>query len=128
MTRLASLVSVDATALAAVGALDDPGFDAARLAVDDWTQRHEAMRLEAGPELALVRSWLLHNAPETPRRVLVHGDFEPGNVLVRAHEVAALLDWETDHLGSPLEVLGWVTNPDRHRQTLTAGHSGGGRV
>src|SRR3546814_20338298 len=83
MTLLASLVSVDATALAAVGALDDPGVDAARLAVDDWTQRHEAMRREAGPALALVRSWLLHNGPEPPRRVLVHADFEPGTAMVR---------------------------------------------
>ncbi|WP_169799245.1 phosphotransferase family protein [Nocardioides jensenii] len=116
MSLLASLVKVDATALAAAGALDDPGVEAARLAVDDWTQRHEAMRLEASPELALVRSWLLNNAPETPRRVLVHGDFKPGNVLVRDHEVAALLDWETAHLGSPLEDLGWVTNPVRRRE------------
>ena len=116
MSLLASLVSIDTEVLASAGALKDPGTDAARLAVEDWTKRHESVRLEANPELALTRTWLLGRAPETPRRVLVHGDFKPGNVLIHDHRVTALLDWETAHLGSPLEDLGWVTNPVRRRE------------
>jgi aminoglycoside phosphotransferase (APT) family kinase protein len=122
MSLLASLVSIDTEVLASAGALKDPGTDAAQLTVEDWTQRHESVRLEASPELALIRTWLLDRAPETPRRVLVHGDFKPGNVLIHDHRVTALLDWETAHVGSPLEDLGWVTNPVRRREHQIEGH------
>jgi aminoglycoside phosphotransferase (APT) family kinase protein len=44
---------------------------------------------------------------------LVHGDFKPGNVLMQGDEVTLVLDWETAHLGDPLEDIGWVTNPLR---------------
>jgi aminoglycoside phosphotransferase (APT) family kinase protein len=44
---------------------------------------------------------------------LVHGDFKPGNTLIENAELAAVLDWETAHLGDPIEDLGWVTNPLR---------------
>ena len=122
MSLLASLVNVDASVLVSAGALKDPGNDAPRVAVEEWTERHESVRLEANPELALIRGWLLDRAPGAPRRVLVHGDFKPGNVLIHDHEVAALLDWETAHLGSPLEDLGWVTNPVRRSEHQIQGH------
>jgi aminoglycoside phosphotransferase (APT) family kinase protein len=122
MSLLASLVNIDASVLVSAGALQDPGTDAARVAVEDWTERHESVRLEANPELALIRGWLLDRAPDTPRRVLVHGDFKPGNVLIHDREVTALLDWETAHLGSPLEDLGWVTNPVRRGEHQIQGH------
>jgi aminoglycoside phosphotransferase (APT) family kinase protein len=48
--------------------------------------------------------------------VLVHGDFKPGNALVRGDHLAVVLDWETAHLGDPLEDLGWITNPVRQRE------------
>src|SRR5581483_305862 len=31
-------------------------------------------------------------------------------------EIVAMLDWETAHLGDPLEDLGWITNPLRRRE------------
>ncbi|WP_216695345.1 phosphotransferase family protein [Dietzia psychralcaliphila] len=119
---LASLTTVDVSDLVRARRLEDPGLDAARLAVETWSARHEAVRTESSPELALIRSWLDSHAPTTPRRVLVHGDFKPGNILVRDGEVAALLDWETAHLGSPLEDLGWVTNPVRRGEHQIADH------
>ena len=64
MSLLASLVNIDASVLVSVSALKDPGTDAARVAVEDWTERHESVRLEANPELALVRGWLLDRAPD----------------------------------------------------------------
>lgn len=119
---LASVATADISDLVRQGRLEDPGIEAARLAVASWSARHDEVRAEASPELALVRSWLDRHAPTTPRRVLVHGDFKPGNILVRDGEVAALLDWETAHVGSPLEDLGWVTNPVRRREHQIAGH------
>jgi aminoglycoside phosphotransferase (APT) family kinase protein len=53
--------------------------------------------------------------------VLVHGDFKPGNALVDGDEVVVLLDWETAHLGDPLEDLGWVTQPLRLAEHLIPG-------
>lgn len=45
---------------------------------------------------------------EDPRRVLVHGDLNPKNVLVDVDtlEVTALLDWELSHAGHPWADLG----------------------
>jgi aminoglycoside phosphotransferase (APT) family kinase protein len=122
MRLLVSLVNTDTAPVTAKTPLKDPGVDAARIAVEQWTARHESVRMEANPELALVQSWLAGRAPATPRRVLVHGDFKPGNVLVRHGRVVALLDWETAHLGSPLEDLGWVTNAVRRREHQLADH------
>jgi aminoglycoside phosphotransferase (APT) family kinase protein len=100
--------------------LDDPGPAAALSALDQWT----ATLLERGPgaypELTAVELWLRQRAPTSQATVLVHGDFKPGNALVDGDEVVVLLDWETAHLGDPLEDLGWVTQPLRLPEHLIA--------
>lgn len=40
--------------------------------------------------------------PSRNKRVLVHGDFWPGNVLWRGGELAAVIDWEDAAVGEPL--------------------------
>ena len=45
------------------------------------------------------------------RRALVHGDFRIGNLMIGAHGVGGVLDWELAHLGDPLEDLGWLCVP-----------------
>jgi aminoglycoside phosphotransferase (APT) family kinase protein len=40
--------------------------------------------------------------------VIVHGDYGPQNVLIRAGEVSALVDWESAHVGQPVEDLAWA--------------------
>lgn len=122
MDLLVSLVDSGVESLDSSGSLEDPGVDAAQVAVEHWTSQLESVRLESNPEMALVRNWLLRHARSTPHRVLVHGDFKPGNVMVQSGEVTALLDWETAHLGSPLEDLGWVTNPVRRGEHQIPGH------
>ncbi len=42
--------------------------------------------------------------PDEPR--LVHGDFNPTNILVHEGEVTAILDWEFSHAGSPYMDIG----------------------
>jgi len=74
------------------------------------------VQLEPHPELDLVLAWLQRYAPRAEAIVLVHGDFKPGNALVEGLRITAKLDWETAHLGDPLEDLGWVTNPVRKRE------------
>ena len=94
----------------------DPGSDGAGAAIAEWESYLHAQQLEAQPELEVVLSWLLEHKPVAQKTVLVHGDFKPGNVLIDGDNVVAMLDWETAHLGDPLEDIGWVTNPLRARE------------
>lgn len=52
-----------------------------------------------GAELATVlRRW----QPDARPPVLVHGDYQLGNLLFRGSEVVAILDWEIAHIGQAL--------------------------
>lgn len=87
-----------------------------------WEAEYLRVKVEPHPELDLVLNWLKQRAPATEALVLVHGDFKPGNALVDGMRISAKLDWETAHLGDPLEDLGWVTNPVRKREHQIPGH------
>lgn len=87
-----------------------------------WEAEYRKSQLEPHPELDYVLGWLRQRAPQATDLVLVHGDFKPGNALVQDGRITAKLDWETAHLGDPLEDLGWVTNPVRKREHQIAGH------
>ena len=87
--------------------------DAAESALDLWEGELRRVQIEPEPELELALAWLRRHKPPTAAITLVHGDFKPGNVLMQGDEVTMVLDWETAHLGDPLEDLGWVTNPLR---------------
>jgi aminoglycoside phosphotransferase (APT) family kinase protein len=60
------------------------------------------------PTLELAFRWLVANRPTSRRKVVVHGDFRLGNLIIDAGGVAAVLDWELVHLGDPMEDLGWL--------------------
>ncbi len=87
-----------------------------------WEAEYRRVQLEPHPELDYVLDWLDHNAPQAEAIVLVHGDFKPGNALIDGNTITAKLDWETAHLGDPLEDLGWITNPVRKSEHQIAGH------
>ncbi len=87
-----------------------------------WEAEYRKAQLEPHPELDYVLAWLKRHAPQAEAIVLVHGDFKPGNALVEGGRITAKLDWETAHLGDPLEDLGWITNPVRKREHQIAGH------
>jgi aminoglycoside phosphotransferase (APT) family kinase protein len=40
---------------------------------------------------------------------------------MRGEDIGVMLDWETAHLGDPLEDIGWITNPVRSREHLIVG-------
>ena len=63
---------------------------------------------EPHPAFEIALRWLESHRPAQRRRTIVHGDFRLGNLIVDAHGLAALLDWELAHLGDPLEDLGWL--------------------
>ena len=60
------------------------------------------------PTLELAFRWLIANRPVATRKVVVHGDFRLGNLIIDEQGVAAVLDWELVHLGDPMEDLGWL--------------------
>ena len=113
---LAQIQDVDWRGLGLDAALKDPGPDAAGAELDRWEAELRRVALEPVPELEVVLRWLRERARPARRTVLVHGDFKPGNALVDGDRISAMLDWETAHLGDPLEDLGWITNPVRARE------------
>jgi aminoglycoside phosphotransferase (APT) family kinase protein len=113
---LASIHLVDWRGVGLDASLDDPGPRAALAAVDHWESELRRHQVEPHPELEVVLAWLRAHAPTAQATVLVHGDFKPGNALMRGDEVQVMLDWETAHLGDPLEDIGWITNPVRARE------------
>lgn len=119
--NLAALHRFDWRAARLDDVLPDPGGSGAAAAVAEWRATLERQRVEPAPELELVLQWLEENAPEAQATVLVHGDWKPGNSLLSGGELQVMLDWETVHLGDPLEDLGWVTNPLRRREHLIPG-------
>ncbi|MFR9805024.1 phosphotransferase family protein [Pseudonocardia sp. RS010] len=110
---LAAVHEVDWRALGLGETLPDPGPEAARAALEEWTRTLRADQVEPWPELEYAITVLGDRAPRSTGTVLVHADFKPGNILLEGDRVTALLDWELAHLGDPLEDLGWVTQPLR---------------
>jgi aminoglycoside phosphotransferase (APT) family kinase protein len=113
---LAAIHSVDWHGIGLGDDLDDPGPNAALAAVEHWEGELRRHQVESHPELEVVLAWLRANAPRSQATVLVHGDFKPGNALMQGDDIHVMLDWETAHLGDPLEDLGWITNPVRARE------------
>jgi aminoglycoside phosphotransferase (APT) family kinase protein len=65
--------------------------------------------LQPSPAFTLGWNWLERNRPPEPsRRVLIHGDFRNGNLIIGSDGLRAALDWEVGHLGDPMEDPGWL--------------------
>ncbi len=122
---LALLADVHATDWQARGldrVLGMPGPQPGLTELRQWEAELRRAQLEAFPELELAIDWLRRHCATRADTVLVHGDFKPGNALLRGQQIVALLDWETAHLGDPLEDLGWILNPTRAREHQIRGH------
>ena len=52
--------------------------------------------------------WLAANEPTGVPFTLVHGDVRLGNLIVEPEGLAAVIDWETVHVGDPVEDLAWL--------------------
>lgn len=69
-----------------------------------------------------------HQEPHEDEPRLVHGDFNPTNILVHEGRVSAILDWEFSHAGSPCMDIGNLlrhTAP-AHYPEIEAGLQAGG--
>lgn len=119
--RLADIHQIDWRATGLTRHLANPGNRAAAKALQHWESELAKIQFEPEPELRYVLSWLRDSVPINDVVTLVHGDYKPGNVLLEDDQVSAVLDWETAHLGDPMEDLGWVTNPLRAYEHSIAG-------
>ncbi|MGH3761915.1 phosphotransferase family protein [Actinophytocola sp.] len=63
---------------------------------------------EPHPAFELAIDWLRAHRPPEVAKVLVHGDFRAGNLIVGPDGIRAVLDWELAHLGDPAEDLAWL--------------------
>lgn len=118
---MANIHAVDWRANGLDAVLDVPTDSPSRVELAHWDAEYRRVQLEPHPELDYILAWLGLNAPKAQAIVLVHGDFKPGNALIEGEHISAKLDWETAHLGDPLEDLGWVTNSVRKREHQIAG-------
>ena len=64
------------------------------------------------PAVEYALAWLGKRVPADEPVVLVHADFRTGNFLVTPDGLAAILDWEFAHFGSPYEDLSWISVRD----------------
>lgn len=122
LTLLVSIQAIDWQGLGLDKSLGLPPTSPGLTELGLWEAEYRRVQLEPHPELDYVLSWLERTAPQAEALVLVHGDFKPGNALIEGQRITAKLDWETAHLGDPLEDLGWITNPVRKREHQIPGH------
>jgi aminoglycoside phosphotransferase (APT) family kinase protein len=55
-----------------------------------------------------ARDALLDHLPQSELAGLVHGDFQPANLLFFGNRVSAIIDWDLAFVGDPLIDLGWL--------------------
>jgi aminoglycoside phosphotransferase (APT) family kinase protein len=70
-------------------------------------ERHR-LTAQDRPVFELALGWLKANLPEERSRVLLHGDFRNGNLMVGPEGIRAVLDWELAHVGPPVYDLAWL--------------------
>lgn len=75
-----------------------------------WTKQWEASKTHEIPEMEDSRRILAERMPEQIGATIVHGDYRLGNMIVRAGQIRAILDWELCTLGDPLADVGYLLN------------------
>jgi aminoglycoside phosphotransferase (APT) family kinase protein len=90
----------------------------------DVYERAERDLPDSSPIIRYVCAWLRAHRPPPVPLSLVHGDFQPGNILVAEGKPPVVIDWEFTHIGDPREDVGYysgsplpnslyVADPDR---------------
>ena len=81
-----------------------------REALAALAERHHATG-QARPVFDFALRWLKDNLPPEKTRVLLHGDYRTGNLMVGPEGIRAVLDWELAHVGPPASDLAWICVP-----------------
>ena len=75
-----------------------------------WTQQWLATKTQEIPDMDRSLALLHEKLPEQIGAAIVHGDYRPGNMLIKDGKMSALLDWELCTLGDPLADVGYLLN------------------
>jgi aminoglycoside phosphotransferase (APT) family kinase protein len=81
-----------------------PGLSPFQTAVEQSARQLHRLG-EPHPSLELALRWLRTHAPVSNARVLVHGDYRVGNLMVGPDGLRGVIDWEFAHVGDPAEDL-----------------------
>jgi aminoglycoside phosphotransferase (APT) family kinase protein len=92
--------------------LGDLGRKEAYLArqLSRWTKQWEASKTHEVPAMEETRRLLEERMPAQIGSGIVHGDYRPGNMIVKGPRILAVLDWELCTLGDPLADVGYLMN------------------
>lgn len=82
------------------------GYSPARHAIDGVRQQLDQLGIRR-PALEFGLRWLGQHVPAHEERLLIHGDFRIGNIIIGSDELHAVIDWEFAHIGDPHEDLAW---------------------
>jgi aminoglycoside phosphotransferase (APT) family kinase protein len=107
----ADLVAQCARALAAIHRADPAGIGLEESdQLEAWHDQLDDM-VDTTATFEWAFRWLAAHRPPPSPKVLVHGDFRMGNLIVdasaRPARLAAVLDWELTHRGEVYEDLAW---------------------
>lgn len=103
----ARLLEQCAQALAAIHRADPDGLGLAESDdLTEWRDRLDEMA-DTTATFEWAFRWLGAHRPAPSQKVLVHGDFRMGNLIVDEDGLAAVLDWELVHIGEVYEDLAW---------------------
>jgi aminoglycoside phosphotransferase (APT) family kinase protein len=75
-----------------------------------WTKQYEDTKTDDIQEMEDCRRLLAEKMPAQVGAGIVHGDYRPGNLIVKGRKVAAVLDWELCTLGDVLADVGYLLN------------------
>jgi aminoglycoside phosphotransferase (APT) family kinase protein len=75
--------------------------------IQQWVDGERAFP-GSDPFMRMIARWLAANKPTPVPLGLVHGDFQPGNVVIDRDGSYRMIDWEMAHIGDPREDLGWM--------------------
>jgi aminoglycoside phosphotransferase (APT) family kinase protein len=87
------------------------GEDALLFELDRQEEEYWRVRINPHPLIEWAFRWIRRNAANLRPRVralhVVHGDLRTGNIMYNSEGLAAILDWEGNHIGEPEEDLSW---------------------
>jgi aminoglycoside phosphotransferase (APT) family kinase protein len=103
------------------GEIEHPAdWDAAIDDAIDIYGRGERGLVESDPVIRYVTAWLRANKPPPVPLGVVHGDFQPGNILVAEGREPVVIDWEFTRIGDPREDVGYYSGSPLPNSLYTA--------
>jgi aminoglycoside phosphotransferase (APT) family kinase protein len=88
-------------------------------AIDIYAKAEQELT-DSSPIIRYVSAWLRANKPPPVALSVVHGDFQPGNILVADDHPPIVIDWEFTRIGDPREDVGYYSGSPLPNSMYTA--------